>query len=74
MAHPIRATGIMTWAALRGGISIALGLMIPQTAYRSLLLTICFGVVFFTMVVQGLLLPRLVTALTGETKPEPSVA
>lgn len=74
MAHPIRATGILTWAGLRGGISIALALIIPHTAYRGLLLTICFGVVFFTVVVQGLLLPRVVTALSGETKPEPSVA
>jgi CPA1 family monovalent cation:H+ antiporter len=74
MAHPVRATGILTWAGLRGGISIALALIIPQTPYRSQLLTICFGVVIFTVVVQGLLLPRVVAALSGETKPEPSVA
>ncbi len=74
MAHPIRTTGILTWAGLRGGISIALALIIPHTAYRGLLLTVCFGVVIFTLVVQGLLLPRIVTALFNETKPEPSAA
>jgi CPA1 family monovalent cation:H+ antiporter len=74
MAHPVRATGILTWAGLRGGISIALALIIPETPYRGLLLTICFGVVIFTVVVQGLLLPRVVAALSGETRPEPSAA
>ena len=74
MAHPIRTTGILTWAGLRGGISIALALIIPHTPYRGLLLTVCFGVVIFTLVVQGLLLPRIVTALFNETKPERSAA
>jgi CPA1 family monovalent cation:H+ antiporter len=74
LPHPVRATGILTWAGLRGGISIALALIIPQSPYRNLLLTVCFGVVIFTVVVQGLLLPRVVGALAGETKPEPSAA
>jgi CPA1 family monovalent cation:H+ antiporter len=50
---------------LRGGVSIALALLLPPSAYRDLLLAICFGVVIFTVVVQGLLLPRVVTALYG---------
>ena len=62
---PARALGILTWAGLRGGVSIALALILPQSAYRDLLLAICFGVVIFTVVVQGLLLPRVVTALYG---------
>jgi monovalent cation:H+ antiporter, CPA1 family len=74
LPRPVRATGILTWAGLRGGISIALALIIPQSPYRNLLLTVCFGVVIFTVVVQGLLLPRVVGALAGETKPEPSAA
>jgi CPA1 family monovalent cation:H+ antiporter len=49
----------------RTGASIALALILPQSAYRDLLLTICFGVVVFTVVVQGLLVPRVVTALYG---------
>jgi CPA1 family monovalent cation:H+ antiporter len=74
MAHPFRATGILTWAGLRGGISIALALIIPETPYRNLVLTVCFGVVIFTVVVQGLLLPKVVTALWRESKREPSTA
>jgi CPA1 family monovalent cation:H+ antiporter len=62
---PARALGILTWAGLRGGVSIALALILPPSAYRDLLLAICFGVVIFTVVVQGLLLPRVVTALYG---------
>jgi CPA1 family monovalent cation:H+ antiporter len=62
---PTRALGILTWAGLRGGVSIALALLLPPSAYRDLLLAICFGVVIFTVVVQGPLLPRVVTALNG---------
>lgn len=35
---------------------------------------VCFGVLFFTAVVHGLLLPWVVTAVSGEPKLEPSVA
>lgn len=60
-----RAIGMLTWAGLRGGISIALALVLPESPYRNLLLTICFGVVIFTVIVQGVLLPRVVKALYG---------
>jgi CPA1 family monovalent cation:H+ antiporter len=69
-----RAVGILTWAGLRGGVSIALALIMPESAYRDQLLAICFGVVVFTVVVQGLLLPRVVTALYGRPQPAPSAA
>ena len=72
--HLWRATGIVTWAGLRGGISIALALIMPQTPYRNLLLTICFGVVIFSVVVQGLLLPRVAGALTPQSLPKPSTS
>jgi CPA1 family monovalent cation:H+ antiporter len=64
-----RAVGVLTWAGLRGGVSIALALLLPETPYRSLLLTICFGVVIFTVVVQGLLLPRVIAAFYGSQLP-----
>jgi CPA1 family monovalent cation:H+ antiporter len=74
LPNPARATGILTWAGLRGGISIALALIVPQSPYRNLLLTICFGVVIFTVVVQGLLLPRVAAALSGAPQSEPEPA
>jgi NhaP-type Na+/H+ or K+/H+ antiporter len=52
-------------ARVARGISIALALIPPPSAYRDLLLAICFGVTIFTVEVQGLLLPRVVTALYG---------
>jgi monovalent cation:H+ antiporter, CPA1 family len=67
---PARALGVLTWAGLRCGVSIALALILPPSAYRDLLLAICFGVVIFTVVVQGLLLPRVVTALYGPPRPD----
>jgi CPA1 family monovalent cation:H+ antiporter len=68
VSHMARAASILTWAGLRGGISIALALILPPTPYRNLLLTMCFGVVIFTVVVQGLLLPRVVTVLSADRR------
>ena len=70
MPTPARALGVLTWAGLRCGVSIALALILPPSAYRDLLLAICFGVVIFTVVVQGLPLPRVVTALYGPPRPD----
>ncbi|MBS0643125.1 MAG: sodium:proton antiporter [Acetobacteraceae bacterium] len=64
--HVGRSICVLTWAGLRGGISIALALSVPPSPYRDLLLAICFCVVIFTTVVQGLTLPRLITALYHE--------
>jgi Na+:H+ antiporter len=66
-----RAVGVLTWAGLRGGVSIALALILPESPYRGLLLAICFGTVIFTVVAQGLLLPRVVMALYGSSRPRP---
>ena len=61
-----RAIGVLTWVGLRGGISVALVLNLPDTPYRDALSAVCYGVVIFTIVVQGLLTPRVITALYGE--------
>lgn len=53
------AVAILTWAGLRGGISMALALSIPESAYRQPLLVACYAVVLFTMLVQGLTLERV---------------
>lgn len=43
----------LVWAGVRGGISVALALSVPQTDARSLIVTATYAVVLFTIVVQG---------------------
>jgi len=45
---------ILTWGGLRGGISIALALSLPAGQERDVLLAITYGVVVFSIIVQGL--------------------
>lgn len=52
-----RGVLLLTWAGLRGGVSVALALTVPASPYRDQLLAICYAVVVFTIVVQGLTLP-----------------
>ena len=59
----IRGVGVLTWTGLRGGISIALVLTLPESPYRDLLLAVGYGVVIATIVVQGLTVPRVLRAL-----------
>jgi monovalent cation:H+ antiporter, CPA1 family len=54
------ALAVLTWGGLRGGISVALALSLPAGAPRAHLLPVCYAVVVFTIIVQGLTMPRLV--------------
>lgn len=51
---------ILTWGGVRGGISVALALSIPNVVERPAILAATYVVVLFTIVVQGLSLPALV--------------
>jgi len=51
---------VLTWAGLKGGISIALCLSLPPVADKPLLVACTYVVVVFSMVVQGLTVGRLV--------------
>ena len=59
---------MLTWAGLRGGISIALALTLPASPWRTDLLVVTYAVVVFTIVVQGLTMPRFLRAAYRETK------
>lgn len=50
---------ILTWGGLRGGISVALALSLPAGKEREILLTVTYCVVIFSILVQGLTVPRL---------------
>ena len=57
------AMKILTWAGLRGGISIALVLSLPQNEIRDALLLVTYVVVVFSIIVQGLSIEKLVNIL-----------
>jgi monovalent cation:H+ antiporter, CPA1 family len=57
---PAGALPILTWSGLRGGISVALALSLPATPYRSVLVTITYVVVCFSILVQGLTVQQVV--------------
>jgi CPA1 family monovalent cation:H+ antiporter len=60
-----REIGVLTWAGLRGGISIALALTLPRSPWRADLLVVTYAVVVFTIVVQGLTIPDVLQAMYG---------
>ena len=63
-AVPIRAQHILWWGGLRGALSLALALSLPPPlAQKSEILVATFGVVVFSVVVQGLTMPLLLRKL-----------
>lgn len=57
---------VLTWGGLRGGISIALALSLPEVAEKPALLAATYAVVIFTIVVQGLSLRAVVARAVGQ--------
>jgi len=70
LREKLRATTVLTWAGLRGGISIALALTLPDSPWRTDLLVVTYAVVVFTIVVQGLTFSQCLRAAYGDDKPE----
>ncbi|HJN46140.1 MAG: sodium:proton antiporter [Acidobacteria bacterium] len=56
------AIPVLTWGGLRGGISVALALSLPSSPLRDTILAATYGVVVFSIVVQGLTIERVVRA------------
>jgi CPA1 family monovalent cation:H+ antiporter len=55
---------IMTWGGLRGGISIALALSLPQNTYKNILVSITFVIVIFSILIQGITVEKVIKKLT----------
>ncbi len=62
---PVAWTAVLTWGGLRGGISmvLALSLSIFDAPHRELIITITFGVVVLTILVNGLTMAPLLRML-----------
>ncbi|MEC5143834.1 sodium:proton antiporter [Chitinophaga sp. 212800010-3] len=58
-----KAIGVLVWAGLRGGISVALALSLPESPYKELILSASYFVVLFSIIVQGLTLKKVVDRL-----------
>lgn len=61
----IGSLSIITWAGLRGGISIAMALSLPPSTYREVILSGCYCIVIFSVIVQGLTLNKVVDKAVG---------
>ncbi len=59
---------ILTWGGLRGGISVALALSLPDSKERNLILIMTYTVVVFSIIVQGLSIGRLIAGPVPDKK------
>ncbi len=57
------AIPILTWGGLRGGISVALALSLPDIPAKDIILAMTYGVVIFSIIVQGLTVKTLVRVM-----------
>lgn len=55
-----RTAVIMTWGGLRGGLSVALTLSLPESPYKGAIVSITYLIVVFSILVQGLTTEGLV--------------
>lgn len=69
-----KSVNILTWAGVRGAISIALALSLPYSPYRHVILCGSYFIVIFSIVVQGLTLNRLINYSMQDKEETPAKA
>ena len=71
-AIPAQWAPIITWGGMRGALSMVLALALPNDfPSKGLVVAMTYGVVFLSIIFQGLTIPWLVRALLPERSPQP---
>ena len=58
------AIPLLTWGGMKGAISVALALSIPDIPERDPILAMTYGVVIFSIIFQGLTIKKLVNIVS----------
>lgn len=61
---------ILTWGGLRGGLAVAMALSLPAGPHRDTLVSITYGVVVFSIIVQGTTIRALVNHYVAKGQAE----
>ncbi|MFQ5973561.1 MAG: cation:proton antiporter [Alphaproteobacteria bacterium] len=67
------AVPVLVWCGLRGGIAVALALSLPENEYKAQILAVTYGVVVFSIVVQGLTSKPLIARVV-RVEPDGAIA
>ena len=54
-------TQLLTWGGLRGGLSLALAVSLPDSSWKPLILNMTFAAVIFSVIIQGLTIQKMFT-------------
>jgi CPA1 family monovalent cation:H+ antiporter len=54
---------MLTWGGLRGGLSVAMALSLPESMHRDELVLITYIIVIFSIIVQGLTIGKVAAKL-----------
>ncbi len=61
-ADRLGLTNLLTWGGLRGGLAVAMAMSLPDSPEKAVILHMTYGVVAFSIIVQGLTISRFFSA------------